>query len=91
MTTPVFSPFGVFARLDAEWALLCADQTVRSVVTGWLEADRLAPAAAAAAGAWAADLGPDQVLAALRPAGERGLGDGQSDAMLRALLRRVRC
>ncbi|MDH6710930.1 DNA-directed RNA polymerase specialized sigma24 family protein [Kitasatospora sp. MAA19] len=87
MTTPSFSP-GIFGRLDADWALLCVDESVRAAVTGWLAADRLAPAVAAAAGSWAWDLGPEQVLAALRP-GRNGLGDGLSDEVLRALLRRA--
>ncbi|MFF3113541.1 hypothetical protein ACFVSN_30650 [Kitasatospora sp. NPDC057904] len=88
MTPPSFSP-GLFDRLDAEWALLCSDGSVRAVVAGWLAADQSGPGIAAACDVWVSDLGPEHVLAVLGPAGRPGFGDSLSDGVLRALLRRA--
>ncbi|GAB2711702.1 hypothetical protein [Kitasatospora kifunensis] len=79
---------GVFARLDADWAALCADASVREAVSGWLTADCLADAVADAADAWVGALGPEQLLAALRP-GDGASCDALADAVLRALLERA--
>lgn len=77
---------GLFARLDADWAALCADASVRDAVSGWLAFDRLDDDVGAQAGAWVGVLGPEQLLAALRPG---GLSDALADAVLRALLERA--
>ncbi|MBD0743004.1 hypothetical protein [Streptomyces sp. CBMA152] len=83
---------GIFHRLDAEWAALCADATVQAAVADWLVADRLADDVAAMTGgvadAWVRTLGPAQLLAALRPVDGR-LTDELTDAVLRALLHRA--
>ncbi|MDQ0847628.1 hypothetical protein [Streptomyces sp. V1I6] len=79
---------GIFHRLDAEWAALCADATVQTTVADWLVADRLADEVAAVtdgvADARVRPPGPAQLLAALRPG-----SDELTDAVLRALLRRA--
>ncbi|MFI1177571.1 hypothetical protein [Streptomyces melanogenes] len=79
---------GIFDRLDAEWAALCADASVQAAVADWLVADRLADEVAAVADDWVRTLGPAQLLAALRPVGGR-LTDDLTDAVLRALLQRA--
>ncbi|MFF0629765.1 hypothetical protein [Streptomyces sp. NPDC004296] len=85
MTTPTDKVFG---RLDDEWAVLCADADVRSAVYEWLMADSLAYEIAAATDSWVRALGPEQLLAALRPAGS-ATSDELADAVLRALLKRA--
>ncbi|MBV7674146.1 hypothetical protein STHAL_32380 [Streptomyces halstedii] len=89
--TPAHTPAqssGVFHRLDAEWAALCADTAVQAAVADWLAADQLADDVSAVADAVADDrahaLGPAQLLAALRP----GVGH-VTDPLLRNLLRRA--
>lgn len=79
---------GIFHRLDAEWAALCADAAVQAAVADWLVTDRLADDVAAVTDAWVRNLGPAQLLAALRP-GDGRLTDELTDAVLRALLRRA--
>lgn len=79
---------GIFDRLDAEWAVLCADTTVQAAVTDWLVTDRLADDVAAVTDSWVRALGPAQLLAALRPP-DGHLTDALTDAVLRALLRRA--
>ncbi|MEU9503159.1 hypothetical protein [Streptomyces sp. NPDC048196] len=59
---------GIFGRLDNEWAALCADPEVRGAVYEWLMADCLAVEVAAVTDPWVRTLGPEQLLAALRPA-----------------------
>ncbi|UQA97508.1 hypothetical protein [Streptomyces halobius] len=86
-TTPNTTP-GIFRRLDAEWAELCADPGVRGAVYGWLMADCLAVEVAAVTDSWVRALGPEQLLAALRPT-ESATGDALTDAVLRALLDRA--
>lgn len=89
---PATTAGGIFHRLDAEWAALCADAAVQAAVADWLVADRLADDVAAVtdgvADAWVRTLGPAQLLAALRP-GDVRLTDELTDAVLRALLRRA--
>ncbi|MFD0509285.1 hypothetical protein ACFQ0G_53255 [Streptomyces chiangmaiensis] len=85
-TTPAAG--GIFARLDAEWAELCADTSVRAAVTDWLMTDRLADDVAAVTDSWVRMLGPEQLLAALRP-GRSVLSDALTDAVLRSLLSRA--
>lgn len=85
---PAHTAGGIFHRLDAEWAALCADADVQAVVVDWLVADRLAGDVAAVTDSWVRTLGPAQLLAALRPASGR-LTDDLTDAVLRALLRRA--
>jgi hypothetical protein len=83
---------GIFDRLDAEWAALCADTAVQAAVTDWLVTDHLADDVAAVTDgvtdAWVRTLGPVQPLAALRPR-DGHLTDALTDAVLRALLRRA--
>ncbi|MDH6115672.1 hypothetical protein P3T36_007289 [Kitasatospora sp. MAP12-15] len=79
---------GIFDRLDADWAALCADVSVRAAVSGWLAADHLDAGVAAATGSWVSALGPELLLAALRPGGG-ALSDALADAVLRALLERA--
>ncbi|MFE0200718.1 hypothetical protein ACFW0I_33950 [[Kitasatospora] papulosa] len=92
MQHPAPTAGGIFHRLDAEWAALCADAAVQAAVADWLVADRLADDVAAVtdglADAWVRTLGPAQLLAALRP-GDGRLTDELTDAVLRALLRRA--
>ncbi|MGP4003622.1 hypothetical protein [Streptomyces sp. 8N706] len=89
---PAHTAGGIFHRLDAEWAALCADADVQAAVADWLVTDRLADDVAAVADgvtdSWVRTLGPAQLLAALRP-GSGGLTDGLTDAVLRALLLRA--
>ncbi|MDH6129801.1 hypothetical protein [Kitasatospora sp. GP82] len=85
---PARNAGGIFSRLDADWAELCADASVRAAATGWLTADHLAAEVARAVGSWVDALGPEQLLAALRPGGGL-LSDALTDAVLRALLRRA--
>ncbi|MDH2392187.1 hypothetical protein QCN29_26075 [Streptomyces sp. HNM0663] len=89
---PARTAGGIFHRLDAEWAALCADADIQAAVADWLVADRLADDVAAVtdgvADSWVRTLGPAQLLAALRPASGR-LTDELTDAVLRALLRRA--
>ncbi|MER6610770.1 hypothetical protein ABT282_33970 [Streptomyces sp. NPDC000927] len=87
---------GIFDRLDAEWATLCADPVVRSAVTDWLVTDRLAadvvavtdPVTDPVTGLPDRCLGPEQLLAVLRSRGGHR-ADALTDAVLRALLRRA--
>ncbi|WP_329127397.1 hypothetical protein [Streptomyces sp. NBC_01465] len=79
---------GVFADLDADWALLCADTSVRMAVTDWLTTDRLAEGVAAVTDSWVRALGPAELLAALRPPAG-ALSDELTDAVLRSLLERA--
>ncbi|MFJ5680307.1 hypothetical protein [Streptomyces sp. NPDC093097] len=79
---------GIFGRLDDEWAALCADTDVRASVYEWLMADHLAYDVAAATASWVRTLGPEQLLAALRPAGS-ATSDELADAVLRVLLKRA--
>ncbi|MGW1171250.1 hypothetical protein [Streptomyces sp. NPDC002550] len=85
-TTPTAR--GIFARLDAEWAELCADASVRAAVTDWLMTDHLADDVAAVTDSWVCTLGPEQLLATLRP-GHGVLSDALTDAVLRSLLIRA--
>ncbi|MFD9637366.1 hypothetical protein [Streptomyces violascens] len=85
---PARNVCGIFDRLDAEWAALCADAAVQAAVTDWLMADHLADDLAEVTGAWVRTLGPAQLLAALRPR-DGVLSDALTDAVLRALLRRA--
>ncbi|MFD9517933.1 hypothetical protein [Streptomyces sp. NPDC059979] len=79
---------GIFDRLDADWAALCADPAVRQAVTDWLTDDHLADGIAAVTDSWTRALGPAQLLAALRPVTGTAT-DPLTDAILRALLRRA--
>ncbi|MEV4616806.1 hypothetical protein AB0K43_30060 [Kitasatospora sp. NPDC049258] len=88
LSRPVRKAGGVFDRLDTDWAVLCGDASVRAAVAGWLAADHLAVEVAEAAGSWTNALGPEQVLAALRP-GTGMLSDALADSVLRALLLRA--
>ncbi|MFF7764201.1 hypothetical protein [Streptomyces griseorubiginosus] len=79
---------GIFARLDAEWAELCEDASVRAAVTDWLMTDHLADDVAAVTDSWVRALGPKELLTALRP-GQGVLSDALTDAVLRSLLTRA--
>ncbi|MFF4449942.1 hypothetical protein [Streptomyces sp. NPDC001502] len=79
---------GIFDRLDADWAALCADPAIQAAVTDWLTADHLADGIAAATGVRTRPLAPDQLLAALRPVTGR-VPDPLTDSVLRVLLRRA--
>ncbi|MEU0389192.1 hypothetical protein [Streptomyces chartreusis] len=85
-TTPTAR--GIFARLDAEWAELCEDASVRAAVADWLMTDHLADEVAAVTDSWVRALGPEQLLAALRPS-HGVLSDALTDAVLRSLLVRA--
>lgn len=85
---PAHTVGGIFHRLDADWAALCADADVQAAVTDWLVTDQLADDVAAVTDAWVRTLGPPQLLAALRPRGG-AMTDALTDAVLRALLRRA--
>jgi hypothetical protein len=93
---PARTAGGIFHRLDAEWAALCADADVQAAVAGWLVTDRLADDVAAVSDgvtdgvtdSWVRAIGPAQLLAALRPGSGR-VTDELTDAVLRALLRRA--
>ncbi|MET9427889.1 MULTISPECIES: hypothetical protein [unclassified Streptomyces] len=89
---PAHTAGGIFYRLDAEWAALCADADVQAAVADWLVTDRLADAVAAetdgVTDSWLRTLGPAHLLAALRP-GDGHLSDELTDTVLRALLRRA--
>ncbi|MEJ8631967.1 hypothetical protein [Streptomyces sp. MS2.AVA.5] len=86
---PAPTAAGIFHRLDAEWAVLCADVDVQAVVTDWLMTDRLADAVTdAVTDAQVRALGPAQLLAVLRPRGGRRTHE-LTDAVLRTLLRRA--
>ncbi|MET7714844.1 hypothetical protein [Streptomyces sp. NPDC005407] len=89
---PARTAGGIFDRLDAEWAALCADTSVQAAVTDWLVTDRLADDVAAVTDAvtdsWVRSLGPAQLLAALRPR-DGAMTDALTDAVMRALLRRA--
>jgi len=86
--TPPANASGIFGRLDDDWAVLCADSCVRAAVADWLMADRLADDIAAVTDSWVRTLGPEQLLATLRPRGG-ALSDALADAVLRALLQRA--
>ncbi|WP_351233300.1 hypothetical protein [Streptomyces sp. NPDC002133] len=85
---PVHIVGGIFGRLDAEWAALCADASVQAAVTDWLVADRLADDVAAVTDFRVRALGPAQLLAALRSR-DGAVTDALTDAVLRGLLRRA--
>ncbi|MFG2334663.1 hypothetical protein ACGFMM_34370 [Streptomyces sp. NPDC048604] len=89
---PAHPAGGIFHRLDAEWAALCADAEVQAAVADWLVADRLADGIAMVTDSvtdpWVRTLGPTHLIAALRP-GHGRLTDELTDAVLRALLRRA--
>ncbi|WP_432095626.1 hypothetical protein [Streptomyces sp. bgisy100] len=85
---PAPTPSGIFHRLDADWAALCAEPAVQATVTDWLVADGLAEDVAAATDSWVRPLGPAQLLAALRRR-DSHLTNELTDAILRALLRRA--
>ncbi|WKX74021.1 hypothetical protein [Streptomyces sp. XD-27] len=88
LSCPVLTTGGIFDRLDAEWAVLCADTSARTTVTGWRVTDWLAGGVAALADSpwWA--LGPAEVLATLEPRGD-GLTVELVDAVFRTLLERA--
>ncbi|MGW4784884.1 hypothetical protein [Streptomyces sp. NPDC004230] len=88
LPTPAPAARGIFARLDAEWSELCADTSVRAAVTDWLMTDHLADDVAAVTDSWVRTLGPEELLAALRP-GRGVLSDDLTDAVLRCLLMRA--
>ncbi|MFI6658153.1 hypothetical protein ACIBL8_21820 [Streptomyces sp. NPDC050523] len=88
LPTPIPTARGIFARLDAEWAELCEDASVRAAVTDWLMTDHLADDVAAVTDSWVRALGPEQLLAALHP-GRGVLSDALTDAVLRSLLVRA--
>lgn len=88
LSHPAPTAGGIFDRLDAEWAELCADTSVRAAVTDWLRADQLADDVAAVTDSWVRTLGPEQLLATLRP-GRGVLSDALTDAVLRSLLVRA--
>lgn len=88
LLTTIPTARGIFARLDAEWAELCADASVRASVADWLMTDHLADDVAAVTDSWVRTLGPEQLMAALRP-GEGVLSDALTDAVLRSLLVRA--
>ncbi|WP_328380728.1 hypothetical protein OHB13_38420 (plasmid) [Streptomyces sp. NBC_00440] len=79
---------GIFDRLDADWATLCADTSVQNAVADWLMADNLADDVAAVTDSWVRTLGPAQLLAILKPRTAH-LPDELADAVLRALLVRA--
>ncbi|MFB7666405.1 hypothetical protein ACFC1R_21035 [Kitasatospora sp. NPDC056138] len=66
---PARNAGGIFDRLDADWAALCADASMRAAVADWLTADHLATDIAVAAGSWVSAPGPEELLAALQPGG----------------------
>ncbi|MGW2016865.1 hypothetical protein [Streptomyces sp. NPDC001927] len=74
---------GLFDRLDADWAVLCADPAVQLAVAGWVADARLT--GTVAADAPSGSLTPAQFLAVLRP-GAGGVSGGLADAVLRVLL-----
>ncbi|MFE2693686.1 hypothetical protein [Streptomyces mirabilis] len=88
LSHPAPTAGGIFDRLDAEWAELCADTSVRAAVTDWLMTDQLADDVAAVTDSWVRTLGPEQLLATLRP-GRGVLSDALTDAVLRSLLVRA--
>lgn len=88
LTHPAHTTGGIFDRLDAEWATLCADTSVQAAVADWLMADHLADDVAAVTDSWVRTLGPAQLLATLKPGGGV-LSDALADAVLRALLQRA--
>lgn len=88
LPTTTLTARGVFARLDTEWAELCEDASVRAAVADWLMTDHLADDVATVTDSWARTLGPEQLLAALRP-GQGVLSDALTDAVLRSLLVRA--
>ncbi|MFE4873461.1 hypothetical protein [Streptomyces sp. NPDC056682] len=88
LSHPAPTAGGIFDRLDAEWATLCADVTVQGAVADWLMADHLADDVAAVTDSWVRTLGPAQLLAALTPRPAHH-SDALADAVLRALLIRA--
>ncbi|MCA1219295.1 hypothetical protein [Streptomyces sp. 8L] len=86
--SPAAKAGGIFLRMDADWTALCADADVRAAVTDWLVTDHLADGVAAVTDSWIDDLGPRELLAALRPPGG-SMRDELTDAVLRALLKRA--
>ncbi|MFI0742373.1 hypothetical protein ACH4PU_30505 [Streptomyces sp. NPDC021100] len=88
LSRPARAAAGIFGHLDADWAALCSDTRVRAAVADWLMADHLADDIAAVTDSWVSALGPEQLLAALRPASDRR-SDALADAVLRALLVRA--
>ncbi|MFE7111143.1 hypothetical protein ACFU98_32220 [Streptomyces sp. NPDC057575] len=95
---------GIFNRLDAEWATLCADPAVRAEVTTWLVTDHLTDRLAAVTGPVTdpvagpvtesvtalpdRSFGPEQLFAVLRSCGGHR-SDALTDDVLRTLLRRA--
>ncbi|MER8160065.1 hypothetical protein [Streptomyces sp. NPDC094472] len=88
LSHPTPTTGGIFSRLDAEWTALSADPSVQTVVTNWLIADQLAADVASVTDSVWWQLGPEQVLATLRPQ-EGALAGPLADAVLRALLQRA--
>ncbi|MFF3159990.1 hypothetical protein [Streptomyces sp. NPDC057910] len=88
LSHPAPTAGGIFDRLDAEWATLCADATVQGAVADWLMAGHLADAVAAVTDSWVRTLGPAQLLAVLTPRPAHHC-DALADAVLRALLVRA--
>lgn len=76
---------GIFAHLDREWAQLCATSAVRAAVADWLVADGVASDVAALTESTVRDLGPEHIVAALKPRGTPAV----VDAVLRLLLVRA--
>jgi len=88
LSRPAPTTGGIFSRLDAEWTALSADPSVRTMVTNWLIADQLAADVAAVTDSVWWQLGPDELLATLRPR-EGALAGPLADDVLRALLQRA--
>ncbi|MFD3947538.1 hypothetical protein [Streptomyces sp. NPDC058579] len=74
---------GLFDRLDADWAVLCADPAVLRAVAGWVADACLTDTVAA--DVWAGSPSPAQFLAVFGP-GADGVSGGLADAVLRVLL-----
>ncbi|MGE7391470.1 hypothetical protein ACQKM2_38980 [Streptomyces sp. NPDC004126] len=79
---------GYFARLGADWAVLCEDRALCQVVTGWVIDGRLTDGIAAVSDSCAGSLTPEQLLAVLRPTAG-GVTGALTDVVLRALLKRA--
>ncbi|MFE5940198.1 hypothetical protein ACFQ69_33095 [Streptomyces sp. NPDC056470] len=79
---------GYFARLDADWAALCADPALRQAVTDGVTDGHLTDGIEAVTDSWSGSLMPEQLLTLLRPMAD-GVTDALTDAVLRALLQRA--